>query len=194
MCSMKGLAILTIGVLAVAALGPAQAQAQGRKTLTYSVKFLCGFQDFVEAGTPATPKQYEVRPGYYATAINIHNFHSSEVRFQKKAVVADPQRFTRGPKSNAVDERLGSGDALEVDCIDIVQLFPKDAIDHPLAPRRFIKGFLQIISQVELSVVAVYTAQGCQIFLGTGACPSSLEPLALDVVPQTPFNFQPPLF
>jgi len=104
--------------------------------------------------------------------------------------VADPQRFTRGPKSNAVDERLGSGDALEVDCIDIVQLFPKDA----LATRTFIKGFLQIISQVELSVVAVYTAQGCQIFLGTGACPSSLEPLALDVVPQTPFNFQPPLF
>ena len=187
---MKRLAILTIGVLAVAALGPAQAQAQGRKTLTYSVKFLCGFQDFVEAATPATPKQFEVRPGYYATAINIHNFHSSEVNFQKRAVVADPQRNTRGPKSNAVDERLGSGDALEVDCIDIVQLFPKDA----LATRTFIKGFLQIISQVELSVVAVYTAQGCQIFLGTGACPSSLEPLALDVVPQTPFNFQPPLF
>ena len=190
MCSMKGLAILTIGVLAVAALAPAQAQAQGRKTLTYSVKFLCGFPLLVAPDTPATPNQYEVRPGYYATAINIHNFTSSEVKFQKKAVVADPQRFTRGPKSNAVDETLGSGDALEVDCIDIVQLFPKEA----LATRGFIKGFLQIISQVELSVVAVYTAQGCQILPGTGTCPSSLEQLALDVVPQTPFNFQPPLF
>lgn len=187
---MKRLAILTIGVLAVAALGPAQAQAQGRKTLTYSVKFLCGLQG---GASNSPPNAFEVRPGYYATAINIHNFHSSEVNFQKKAVVADPQRNTRGPKSNAVDERLGSGDALEVDCIDIVQLFPKDALkDAQGEPRKFIKGFLQIISQVELSVVAVYTAQACvQSQLG---CPILEETLALDVVPQTPFNFQPPLF
>jgi len=153
---------------------------QAPPSFVYSVKYLCGLQTLA---SNIPPNEHEVAPGNYATAINIHNFHGLKVSFRKMAVVADPQRNTRGPKSPNVNESLGPNEALEVDCIDIVQLFPQNA----LGTRKFIKGFLQIVSPVaELSVVAVYTAQPC--FRSEVGCSISDQQLALEVVPQRPFK------
>lgn len=92
---MKGLTVLTILTLAlVVVCTPAQAQ---NRLVIYSVKFLCGLQTTVPSSPPAEPP---VKPGNYATAINIHNFHpTATVEFRKKAVVANPEREPRGGRS-----------------------------------------------------------------------------------------------
>ena len=134
------------------------------------------------------PKEPQVKPGNYATAVNVHNFHNgpnATVEFCKKAVVALPERVTpRGPISPIKFDALGPDQALEVDCTDIVGLFPAGT-----ALPRFIKGFVEISSPVELSVTAVYTAQTCRDpqLIKKGADPSSAsEPDAAARIPFPP--------
>lgn len=55
-------------------------QEKPGKLLTYSVKFVCGVQQSQEPG------QAVVRPGVYATEINIHNYHDVPVRILKYAL------------------------------------------------------------------------------------------------------------
>ena len=156
----------------------------------YSVKFLCGLQTL--AGSP--PNEPPVKPGNYATAVNIHNFHAqSEAVFAKKAVQALPQHSpVRGKIGNLCLEALPPNGAMEVDCTDIVKLlgFPAGT-----APPPFIKGFVEVVSPVELSVVGVYTSQTCKNSgppATSGKC-SALGELDLEVVPQRTFlEAQPP--
>src|SRR5512132_2466418 len=49
----------------------------GASLVSYSVKFVCGIQDADEL------KVGMVRPGIYATEINIHNYNNTEVRVRK---------------------------------------------------------------------------------------------------------------
>jgi hypothetical protein len=181
-------------LLAIAVLGSTlclgQAQAQTTPQYVYSVKFLCGLQ-VLGPRVFIPPQEPPVKPGNYATAVNIHNFHNADAVFAKKAVVALPERQTqRGPVSNFVKEVLGPDQALEVDCTDIVSLFAP-----PVALPPFIKGFVEIVSPVQLSVTAVYTAQTCKnpktqkVSTQIGNC-SQLGELALEVVPQNPFVVQ----
>ena len=57
-----------------------------------------------------------------------------------------------GPASDFIDAGLGPDQALEIDCPDIRA---HAGVDDPL-----LKGFVVIESDVELDVVAVYTAAG----------------------------------
>ena len=177
-----GLIVASAGV-AVAVYGaPAHAQIQtqicGGQTgaaptpCVYSVKFICGTQVPITSQKP--PVEPPVKPGNYATAVNIQNFHSQQsVQITKRAVIANPENKPAGEVGQPRGVGLKPFQALEVDCPDIVSLLRSTNLPP------FIKGFVVITSPALLSVTAVYTAE--QIG-GNGKAPVSVE-----VVPQTPF-------
>jgi hypothetical protein len=184
---MKALTVLTILTLAlVGVCTPAYAQ---NRLFIYSVKFLCGLQTTAPSSPPSEPP---VKPGNYATAINIHNFHpTATVEFRKKAVVANPEREPRGPISPFKVDSLGPNQALEVDCTDIVGLFPPPtATNGGLSLPSFVKGFVEIVSPRQLNVVGVYTAQTCTTTTPGQSC-TPQGGLALEVVPQRSFFVTP---
>lgn len=113
---------------------------QGGPALQYAAKFVCG----KSAGEV-------VAPGVYFTAVNIHNPTYTAVRFRIKIAVALPG-LKPGPVSKFFDAELGPDEALEIDCPDIFKYAETDA--------NFLKGFVVIETDVELDVVAVYTAAG----------------------------------
>lgn len=188
---MKKLIIMVVaaGVL-TSWLGSANAQGTP-PPFVYSVKFLCGLQT-VGSSAFTPPREPPVKPGNYATAINIHNFHSGtttgSVEFCKKAVIALPESVQpRGQISPIKFDALGPDQALEVDCSDIVSLFPAGTKLPP-----FIKGFVEINSPLQLSVTAVYTSQTCRnpSSFKIGPVPqfcTNLGELELQVVPQNYF-------
>lgn len=166
---------------AIALLG--QARAQTTTLYVYSVKFVCGLQIVSSVQFPP-PHEPTVKPGNYATAINVHNYHLKPVTLRKKAVIARPESVQpRGPISPTVSENLGPNQALTVDCNEIAKLFPVGAA--PLPP--FIDGFVEIVSPVQLSVAAVYTTQTCTN--PANKC-SILGDLDIDVVTQSAFKDQ----
>jgi hypothetical protein len=112
--------------------------------LQYAVKFVCG----KSAGDV-------VAPGVYFTAINVHNPTNEEVRFRKKVAVALPGEQP-GPISEFSEAKLAPDQALEIDCPDIF----RHASTPEEEPADFLKGFVVIESDVDLDVVAVYTAAG----------------------------------
>jgi hypothetical protein len=106
----------------------------------YAAKFVCG-----------KPDADELAPGVYFTAINVHNPTERVVKLRKKVAIAG-RREEPGPVSEFFDARLGPDEALEIDCPDIRE--------HARAGDEFLKGFVVLQSEVELDVVAVYTAAG----------------------------------
>ena len=175
-----------VPLLAFVALPYAQAQAQTCSTsapCVYSVKFICGVQSAVSGLRP--PSEPPVKPGNYATAINVHNYHLDLTAvIAKTAVIANPEnaqslgQISSPPRSIT----LPPGRAFEIDCSDIVALFGTST--PPLPP--FIKGFVELRAPPPLpplpllSVTAVYTAQ--QAIAGVAPGPVSIE-----VVPVQPF-------
>lgn len=120
------------------------------KKFSYAAKFVCG--DMKLDGTLRPPKETPVKPGNYATAINVHNPHNLDVPILKKAVLAlvEPNQ---GVPGQIRDFRLRPDGAFEIDCPDIINLLGGQA-NLP----NFIKGFVVIYSPLELDVVGVYTA------------------------------------
>jgi hypothetical protein len=121
----------------------------------YSVKFVCGTQQESPEGC------LTVRPGIYATDINIHNFQNSETNIEKFViplvlsghVVArepnimkpqrEPERITLPPNGATMD-----------DCCHISELLGIP----PVSSSPLTIGFLVIVSSQEVNVTAVYTA------------------------------------
>ncbi len=147
----------------------------------YSVKFLCGLQS-----TPANqfkpPVEPPVKPGNYATSVNVHNFRSVAVCLAKKAAIANSEGQTVLPASAFKSVTLPGDGAFEIDCADIVSFFPAGAGLPP-----FIEGFVEIQSRNQLSVTGVYTSQTCNPSPTTGGC-ASLGQLAIEVVPEQSFT------
>jgi hypothetical protein len=171
-------------LLAFVALPYAQAQAQTCSSASapcvYSVKFVCGVQAPVSGLHP--PSEPPVKPGNYATAINIHNYHLDQTaNITKTAVIANPENAPSGRISSSRPVTLLPGHAFEIDCSDIVSLFGTTA---PLPA--FIKGFVELRASPPgflplLSVTGVYTAQQAT---ATGA---PAGPVSIEVVPVQPF-------
>jgi hypothetical protein len=185
--------LLAIAFLAVSAAAfPVAAQAQcagngippglNKGPCVYSVKFVCGLQQPIPGLTP--PLEPPVKPGNYATAINIHNFHNNQqVPIAKKAVIANPENQPPGPIGQFQKFVLGPDQALEIDCPDIVRLLHLPGLQLP----PFIKGFVEVISPLQLSVTGVYTAQGCDTTdLAVGCLPSGA--VSIEVVPNQAFG------
>ena len=170
--------VLLFLVLFVASVIPIWAQAPVPVPfLEYSAKFLCG---------TATSSNSDVRPGTYATSINIHNPNTGvqaaktpegttyeaaqadlPIIFLKKVVVSVPaESEIIPPKPNtilATHRNNLPGDKTEyVDCAHI-RRWLKPSVTAP----QFIEGFVVILVPVdgqqaarpELDVVAVYTVE-----------------------------------
>ena len=105
----------------------------------YAVKVVCGKSD-----------GRVVAPGNYWTAVNVHNPTNRSIKFRKKVAQALPNERP-GPVSQFFGAKLGPDEALEIDREDI---FRHAGVDD------FLKGFVIIRSDVELDVIAVYTAAG----------------------------------
>ena len=104
----------------------------------YAIKFVCGKSD-----------GRVLAPGTYWTAINVHNPGAGPVVFQKKFAIALPNEKA-GPVSQFFRALLNPDEALEIDREDIFRHAPLQA--------DFLKGFVVIESDIELDIVAVYTA------------------------------------
>ncbi len=130
-----------------------QSQLVTRVVVQYATKFVCG-------KSPGTV----VAPGTYWTAVNVHNPNNNAIAFRAKIAVALPG-LKPGHVSKFFDAKLGPDEALEIDCPDILERAEVKA--------DFLKGFVVIESDVELDVVAVYTAAGSngQIALHTERVP-----------------------
>ena len=142
------------------------------------MKFICGQQ-------LPDPQSFEppVKPGNYATAVNVHNYHNSQqVPIRKKAVIALPEDQPPGQISQFVGLVLKPDQALEIDCEDIARLLTTAGTKLP----PFIKGFVEVLSPQPLSVTGVYTAQGCN-FSNPAVPPTCSGPVSVDVVPEQPF-------
>lgn len=120
--------------------GPSEAQAS---RFQYAVKFVCGGSDGRVAAL-----------GYYFTAINVHNPRYESVLFRYKVAVAKPG-FESGPVTTFGRTGLRADAAFEIDCPDLWRL-------TGTKPGLLLKGFLVIETDVELDVVAVYTAAASQ--------------------------------
>jgi Integrin beta chain VWA domain len=123
---------------------------------SYSVKFVCGVQETCEC-TCATG----VRPGIYATEINIHNYQDEKVSIQKSVLpvvfAGAPQgREPRVVQAKARDTLVLPGNSATMDdCCRLAELLFDSA---PPSKLSLTIGFLEIVSPVELQVTAVYTA------------------------------------
>ena len=120
---------------------PQQAQAE----FQYAVKFVCGKSD-----------GKVIAPGRYFTAINVLNPTKEGTEFYKHFAIALPGERP-GPVSDSFGVRLDKNQALEIDCEDIGKL-TSDIVKEAGLSGDFLKGFVVIVSRVELDVVAVYTA------------------------------------
>lgn len=114
-------------------------------TYTYSPKFVCA----PEVG----PIGDAFFPQDYRTVVNVHNPHSMNVTFVKKAVIALSQNDPlRGNISRLVEETLEPDQALSINCRDILDLFHNR--QSPLGD-----GFVVLNSNHMLDVSAVYTTR-----------------------------------
>jgi hypothetical protein len=125
---------------------------------SYSVKIVCGTQEVAD-GCCCLPA---VRPGIYSTEVNIHNYHPYRTTWISKSVL--PVVFAgmpvgREPRTvgrRAYDEILLPPDSATMDdCCRIGELLYESA---PPAGNPLTVGFLEIVSDIELKVTAVYTA------------------------------------
>ncbi len=131
----------------------------GKFKFQYAAKFVCG-QDRQGAFL-------RVIPGFYSTAIAIHNPNNKSVELRKKAALTFPPGDQRPERvSDFQDDTLDADQALLVDCEEI---FGKEANDFQYSeffPTRgpqngfppYIQGFVIIASKRSLDVSAVYIA------------------------------------
>lgn len=123
----------------------------------YIVKFVCGVQDGNTACCPTG-----VRPGAYSTEINIFNYHDSwSASLYKKVYPVVHGGLPLGREPRSVGPKgwdwlwLSPNNATMDDCCRIHHLL-FDA--EPLVKPSLTIGFMEIISDLDLQVTAVYTA------------------------------------
>lgn len=162
------LALGGIAALVASVAGSAIAAAPS----IYSVKFVCGQQHPV-AGITA-PAEPPVKPGNYATVINVEGLSDSDASNPTLISVAGG---TNGAGPSLV---LGTLVTKDITCADIAAALKTTAT--------FITGFVNIKALVPVVVTAVYTSQGCTFSpLAIAVLPPVCSgATSIDVVPQTP--------
>lgn len=149
-----------IAVAAILALiltaAVASARSYGRSRATpqvvwyqYAAQFTCGLN--------AETHDRVVR-ATYATAINIHNPHPTEVILRKHvALTFPPEIQAAGAFSAPILENLDRRSALQVDCGEILS-GEFEFTEPPLTD--YVQGFVVIESRKPLDVSATYTVTG----------------------------------
>jgi hypothetical protein len=130
-----------------------------RRVFSYCVKFLYGRQP--ECGCGGAP----VRPGTYATDVNIYNPHDAEIRIRKHVVPLVMAGATLGREPRTVSSRatetleLPPHSATMDDCVRLTELLFGDS---PASTVPLTIGILEIVSLVQLDVTAVYTVSSLE--------------------------------
>ncbi len=121
---------------------------------SYSVKFVCGVQEECKCDESV------VRPGAYATEINIHNYQNKEVKIEKYLLPVVFAGAPSGREPKFVERKvrdqmvLPPNTATMDDCYRIGELLFGAP---PSAPMPLTIGFLEIVSTEDLNVTVVYT-------------------------------------
>ena len=160
-----------VGIL----IGPKELPNVKRRALQYSAKFVCGPVEREREkekdlrhdlfGKKDKDKDKDdsdkderhdrggelVANGRYYTAINVHNptERPAAIRMKFAVALADGKP---GPISRFFEVRLGPDEAMAINCSQIHRLLE--------TKQEFVDGFAVLESDVELDVVAVYTAAG----------------------------------
>ena len=128
------------------------------KAFVYSAKFVCGTQ--IDCPCECLP----VRPGHYATEINIHNYSAKEVKIRKRAVpvVLGGAPMAREPVSRGSHSedsiKLPPHSATMDDCCQLAELLFGAQQSHALNI-----GFLEITASDEVAVTVLYTSSGLDL-------------------------------
>jgi hypothetical protein len=148
-------------------VGDGHVVAQKKVTLTviacerwsYGVKFLCGYVKETPPGVVPLTAGATLRPGIYATEVNILNYHTGPITIHKYLYSLMRQNEPIGREPRSVGRRgedaitLPPKSATFDDCFRIHEILHDSPGDEPLSIY-----FLEIVSPVELTVTAVYTA------------------------------------
>ncbi len=149
------------GALSVDQAAPNQAVA-GTYFWSFAAKFVCGYQSpTVAAGGAPVPGEPVVKPGNYATEINIQNPNFKIVPLIKRIIVlvdgdvVHSEPGFAGPSGSAGLELQGDFSTLD-DCNSLW------LTTHPLVatvptPMPLFIGYLVILSPLDLNVNAVFT-------------------------------------
>ena len=138
----------------------AQIATHGQYVWSYAAKFVCGYQRSAQPGQQVAGEPV-VKPGNYATEINIHNPAYKQVPLRKKFLwLVNGQEAVREPAqigpSKYMTMTLGPDYATMDDCNNLWSLtYPGVPLPSPMPV--FI-GYLVILSPLELDVDVVYTA------------------------------------
>ncbi|HEV7409489.1 MAG TPA: hypothetical protein VGO01_13470 [Bradyrhizobium sp.] len=141
--------------------------AQKKVTLTviacerwsYGVKFLCGYVKEGPPGVVPLTAAATLRPGIYATEVNILNHQGGPVTVHKYLYPLMRQTEPVGREPRFVGRRAADAITLPPktatfdDCFRLHELLHEVPTDEPLSIY-----FLELVSPVELTVTAVYTA------------------------------------
>lgn len=114
----------------------------------YAAKVVCGFQD--------EPADLRLRPGVYATTVNIFNPDVDTVRFDKRLAVSyppDPQ--IQGETYEFGFDSLDPLHALETNCDELIEM-----AFNGVPPQPYFEGFVIVTSPASLDVTAVYSGSG----------------------------------
>ena len=167
----KGVLLVLLGAIAIVASSRA-----GYAQSIYPVKFVCGTQrPNARLVAPAEPP---VKPGNYATVINVQSFASDNQAIPTRVSLADSVTAV-GPSLTL--SFLQTGD---ITCADIANAL------STVSTNGFITGYVDVIARGTVAVTAVYTSQGCAFPLTNLAVipPVCTGATSIDVVPQQPLT------
>jgi hypothetical protein len=171
------LALLGAGIMLLSSVGAGYAQTLSASM--YAVKFVCGTQrPNPNLTAPAEPP---VKPGNYATVINVQSLSGTTDATQTVAGIVSIANDAIHPLSNS-PLSLTEFQTKDITCADIIASAPN------LATNGFITGYVDLRSTATLAVTAVYSSQGCVFPLNTIAVlpPACAGAVSVDVVPQQP--------
>ncbi len=154
---------LAAGALSTAAAPSEQKAVAGVYRWSYSVKFVCGYQPELKLDPGVAFREPVVKPGNYATDININNPQAKELPLNKwiTVMVQGQEVLAREPVS--VDPRtklnmvLKPYSATMDDCNNLWRLLQMSMPPPPASSLTI--GYLVIQSPMELDIDAVYTAE-----------------------------------
>ena len=152
--------VVLAAVAAAILASPTPASAQATPLFNYSVKFVCGLQKPLSPNEPGEPV---VKPGNYATEINIHNIQFNQLTVFKQVVlvVRDGEPVGREPRVQPptpfVAVPMPPRNAMMDDCNQLWSMaFPGSVPPNPMP---LTIGYLSIISLSDIDVDGVYTTQ-----------------------------------
>ncbi len=140
--TVAGVVGLLAGTLSVIALANPKT-----RPVQYSAPFVCGW-------LPPVPPDLDqhLKPGDYATAINIHNHLDNNVGVSKRVALHYRMGTPAPPVVSFSNTVIRTRAVLEIDCVDIWAM-------AGLPPGSFVKGAVHIGLDTRLPVAAIYTSQ-----------------------------------